>query len=47
MAEQLKELFSKDFVEFISIKTKEHYSPFDEKNFQKKIFNKSCVYLCL
>ncbi|WP_072682747.1 DNA alkylation repair protein [Arcobacter sp. LA11] len=41
MAEQLKELFSKDFVEFISIKIKEYYSTFDEKNFQKKIFNKN------
>lgn len=41
MAEQLKELFSKDFVEFVSIKTKEYYSSFDEKNFQKKIFNKN------
>ena len=39
MAEQLKELFSKDFVEFIALKTKEYYPSFEQKNFQKTIIN--------
>ena len=39
MAEQLKELFSKEFVEFISTKTKTYFYSFDEVEFQKTIIN--------
>ena len=39
MAEQLKELFSKKFVNFIAVKTKEYYPSFEQKNFQDTIIN--------
>lgn len=45
MAEQLKELFSKEFVEFISTKTKEYYPSFDKTSFQETIFNNTWVNL--
>lgn len=43
MAELLKDLFSKEFVDFISTKTKEYYPLFKEKEFKNAIINDSWI----
>ena len=41
MAELLKDLFSKEFVVFLSSKIKKHYKEFNDKEFKKLIFDKN------
>ena len=41
MAELLKDLFSKEFVDFLSSKVKKYYKEFDDEGFKETIFDKA------